>query len=264
MRTLRLKSRCGSAARRRVSAFTLLELLIAVIILGILVSIVTVVYTNRAADARLSAAREDLSSIVSAQEHAVIDTGYYFRLYVLNDTPDGDNIGTGLANDRVDGIQDEDIHGPPIANNTQLFIQPGYAQDASSRDGEFVAAAVADNLWQRLDSDSQAFGWKGPYINFTRYTGLIPPAIAVTTTYGEGEFQPPPPGMPLDPWGNPYIMFTQKGVVREPDGVIDNQTRYVVFDRPTVLSLGPNGAPGNGLTSAEPNYGQGDDLYKQF
>ncbi len=37
-----------------------------------------------------------------------------------------------------------------------------------------------------------------------------------------------------------------------------------IFDRPTLLSLGPNGLPGAGTTDASDGYGKGDDIIYSF
>lgn len=77
------------------SGFTLIELLIAVIIISILVTIIVPVISNRAADARLAAAKSDLEAIANAQSQVALDTGYLTRLHVLDDS--GDPVGTDPA-----------------------------------------------------------------------------------------------------------------------------------------------------------------------
>ena len=51
---------------RRQSGFTMVELLIAIIIIGILVAIIVPVLSNRASDARIAAAKADLEAIANA------------------------------------------------------------------------------------------------------------------------------------------------------------------------------------------------------
>jgi prepilin-type N-terminal cleavage/methylation domain-containing protein len=230
--------------------FTIIELLIAVIIIGILVAIIIPVYISRADDARLSAAQQDLDALQNAQQHAGIDTGYFYRLYVLDDVRGGDNVAPdNLANERVDGIRDEQLRGD-ASNPKQIFID--------TKSGLFLSSG--NTLYDRLVLNETAFNWNGPYINVTRKTGLKNPIPNV------------PASVPLDPWGAPYLFFTIEGIVREREGDVatsytgadGNSYNAVRFDRPTVLSLGPNGLPGNGSGSTEPVFGQGDDLYRQF
>ncbi|MCX7626357.1 MAG: type II secretion system protein GspG [Candidatus Sumerlaeaceae bacterium] len=232
------------------SGFTIIELIISVIIIGILVAIIIPVYVTRADEARLSAALQDLEALQTAQQHAAIDTGYFYRLYVLDDVAGGDNVpASNLTADRVDGIRDEALRSD-VSNPKLLFI------DVKS--GTFLLGGNA--IFDRMAQNETAFNWNGPYVSVPRKVGLKNPVANV------------PAGTPLDPWGNPYLFFTKEGLVNDRDGVIatvyvgldGNSYNAVRFDRPTVLSLGPNGVPGNGAGSSEPHFGQGDDLYRQF
>jgi prepilin-type N-terminal cleavage/methylation domain-containing protein len=232
------------------SGFTIIELIISVIIIGILVAIIIPVYVTRADEARLSAAQQDLEALQTAQQHAAIDTGYFYRLYVLDDVSGGDNIpASNLTADRVDGIRDEALR-TDVVNPKLLFID--------TKAGTFLAGGAA--IFDRMALNETAFNWNGPYVNVARKVGLKNPVANL------------PAGTPLDPWGNPYLFFTKEGLVNDRDGVISttytgldgNTYNAVRFDRPTILSLGPNGVPGNGAGSTEPLFGQGDDLYRQF
>ncbi|MGB9691375.1 MAG: prepilin-type N-terminal cleavage/methylation domain-containing protein [Candidatus Sumerlaeaceae bacterium] len=230
--------------------FTIIELIISVIIIGILVAIIIPVYVTRADEARLSACQQDLEALQTAQQHAAIDTGYFYRLYVLDDVSGGDGIpSSSLTTDRVDGIRDEGLR-TDVANPKLLFID--------TKNGTFVPGGVG--IFDRMAQNETAFNWNGPYVNVARKSGLKNPVAGQ------------PAGLPLDPWGHPYLFFTKEGLVNDRDGVISttfvgqdgNSYTTLRFDRPTILSLGPNGVPGNGSGSAEPFFGQGDDLYRQF
>lgn len=249
MTTLRVEStqspRAARAARR---GFTIIELLISVIIIAILVAIIIPVLSNRAADARLAAARQDLEAIQTAQQHAAIDTGYFYRLYVLDDVRGGDGISPENAGDVIDGVRDEGLR------STNLFI------DTAS--GIFLNPTTAGDKFTLLSNNETNFNWNGPYVNYAK---KVKPEIPLPNGNGENF----PAGMPLDPWGYPYLFFTREGLVYEPDGRIESNT-YLgqptkVFDRPTILSLGPNSAPGDGTgTGPEAGFGRGDDIFRQF
>ncbi len=234
----------------RQGGFTIIELIISVIIIGILVAIIIPVYVTRADEARLSACQQDLEAIQTAQQHAGIDTGYFYRLYVLDDVVGGDNVpASNLTNDRVDGLRDEALR-TDVLNPKLLFIE--------TKSGVVLAGGIG--IYDRMVQNETAFNWNGPYVNYARKTGLKNPVPNV------------PAGIPLDPWGNPYLFFTKEGLVDDRIGAIvttyvgldGNNYSTLRFDRPTILSLGPNGVPGNGSGSSEPHFGQGDDLFRQF
>jgi prepilin-type N-terminal cleavage/methylation domain-containing protein len=258
---VRLHTRQNTATRRR--GFTILELLIAVIIIGILVAIIIPIYVSRANEARFSAAQADLDSLQSAEQHAAIDTGYFYRLYTLNDMKGGEAIpSSNLTGDRIDGIRDEQYR-TDVGTPKRIFID--------TVDGTILAN---DYKYDTLAQNETSFNWNGPYLNFSRKTGL---KIQITIPGAGGIY---PADLPVDPWNNVYMLFmgpapwatTGGGLMDDRSGTI--VTSYTgndggsyntqIFDRPTVLSLGPNGIPGNGATSTEPNFGQGDDMMRQF
>lgn len=234
--------------------FTLIELLIAVIIIGILVAIIVPVLATRSNEARRTAALRDLESIATAQEHIAIDTGYFVRLYVMDDGKySGDNVGSDNPNDVKDVLVDEQFRGD-VSRPTDLFI------DVET--GVFVPPTQNQALYERATRNETAFNWNGPYLNVTRKTKPNEP-WAADPTY--------PSNMPIDPWGNPYLFFTREGIVSEPLGVVVSTPitwpgatgtySTLIFDRPTVLSMGPDGIPGD---ANNPTFGLGDDLIKQF
>jgi prepilin-type N-terminal cleavage/methylation domain-containing protein len=247
--------------------FTLLELLIAVVILGILVAIIVPVLSSRAAEARHTAALKDLESLAAAEEHVAIDTGYFTRLFVLDDVRGGDGIANesynGNVQDRIDGLKDEGVltennHSVP----TRLFFDTG---NNVGTDG----ALLGENIYARAISNETSFNWNGPYVNVTRKAGKTNPAGAPTPPWLVFTPETVAYGMPVDPWGQPYQFFNRQGRFDETPGsstasagLFDATVQSLVFDRPTILSTGPNGLPGDGTTNSP--YGAGDDLYKQF
>ncbi len=108
-------------------------------------------------------------------------------------------------------------------------------------------------LYTLATTNETAFNWNGPYINWNR--DLVDSSGA-----------PNKDDIPDDPWGHNYLMFTKQGLVLEPDGYIHTGaymgSETDIFDRMTLLSLGPNGVPGDGTTGAR--FGTDDDLIRQF
>ncbi len=242
----------------------MVELLIAIIIIGILVTIIVPVLSNRAADARLAAAQADLEAIANAQSQVALDTGYIVRLHVLDDSAAAsDGAASSDPDDVVDTVVDEVNNvGPGGAGNPgQIFL------DAKN------GVIMPINLYDRLIAGPEQFGWRGPYVNFQRKLRQTTPAV-VFPPNGEWTF-----GTPLDPWGNPYFLFVaglDSGVggssngrwVNERTGTLDTQFSFngfnsdaQRFDRNTVLSLGPDGVAGAGGAT---ELGTGDDIYRSF
>lgn len=252
--------------------FTIVELFIAFIIIGILVLIMTPVLTKRSEEARITAARADLQALKDAMERAAIDTGYLIRPYALNDGLQGDGTANSNPESWAQGIRDN-----AIDDDTNIYEDPEHLfillSGGQTDRGDFAPNGRA--IFDRLLINETQFGWNGPYINWTR----------------------DPRGLdwPHDPWGNPYHFFTRHGLLIPPEPDSDDtqmredvgarfrtqadapqytlngeQIRFptgLIFDRPTWLSLGPNGVPGSGTTDpGDPDfgYGGGDDLIVQF
>jgi general secretion pathway protein G len=62
---------------RRPRAFTLVELLLVLVILGVLAAIVVPKFTGRTQEARITAARTQISSFGTALDAFEVDNGYY-------------------------------------------------------------------------------------------------------------------------------------------------------------------------------------------
>lgn len=257
-------------SRRR--GFSILELLVAIIIIGVLVAILLPVVSQRAAQARIARANADLEHLAEGQARAAIDTGYYVRLFLLNDVRQGDGVAfnRGANNDRADGISDYLLPQLYYQNVDRLFIDP--------RTNDFVTAGRNALILNQITNAETNYNvptavWNGPYMNWRADSNL--PAVAGSNA---------PDGIPDDPWGNNYLFFTSLGLVLEPgvtgadpiarasvgfdvngNPVLGGAFSTVVFDRATVVSLGPDGLPGRngvvGSTFGDPN---SDDLFRSF
>jgi prepilin-type N-terminal cleavage/methylation domain-containing protein len=240
-----------SHGQQEASGFSIIELLIAIIIIGILVAVIVPVLLNRAEEARVRAAEQDVRELREAEVRAFIDTGYLYRFYVLDDVMGGDRVYLRGVKSDVDGVRDEDLN-TSVLDPTQLFINP--------KTGFFYSRSQTPNqIWEdRMSKNETTFGWDGPYINFH--------------TMRDMDFD----DLPEDPWGNEYLMFTQKGWVDMYKGTIetiyyfnaiDSMTTSALvipfFDRLTILSMGANGLPGDG-TVAGARFGLDDDIMQQF
>jgi len=95
--------------------------------------------------------------------------------------------------------------------------------------GTFVIPpAEGKFLPTRVNLISAYFSWKGPYVIFQQGR----------TQLADGPYDK---GTPLDPWGNPYYLFSPLGLVRGDIGSITLELYGDQFDRYTIVSLGPDG-----------------------
>ena len=257
-------------------AFTIIELIVAFLIIGVLVTILTPVLSDRAEEARVHAAGQDTLLLAEAERRAAIDTGYFYRVNVLNDVSYGDGIPNAKKDpntgdpDRVNGIRDNEITNNNLYDSPKvIFILP--------KTGLYASQTIQDRNFERITASLQGetdFGWNGPYINWHRDVNNN--------------------DWPDDPGGNDYYFFTKAGVIYPPDPLSGDTARQTdtsffpdplgpnaditnasgavttkrfdaqVFDRPTFLSLGPNGLPGDGTDDTNNAYGKGDDIIYQF
>jgi prepilin-type N-terminal cleavage/methylation domain-containing protein len=248
---------------RAAKGFTIIELLIAIIIIGVIVAIAVPIIASRADQARIASAKSDLRNIAAAMDTVAIDTGYYPRMFLLDDALVGDGEPfqyPNNVNDRFDGIDEYvTIPGNFYQALDQLFIIPAT--------GDLVAPAVGAQLLQDLQDDPQKFNWNGPFITWNLDRNLYT-ALGATI--------PEPDGLPDDPWGNNYLLFTKLGLMIEPEGELALNATFPddrpptnggpidceVFGRFALVSLGPDGVPGSPPATDIP--GEGDDLVYLF
>lgn len=259
----------------RRAGLTLTELLVVVVIVSLLATIAVPVYTNQAAKARLALTLTEEKEIADAEQHVAIDIGYYVRFYALNDGFSGDTVPNCSTDSKLGGVYDNGfLHS---MDNRQIYHRSNEIF-LTTDTGQPPTNGVA--LFAQLIKNETNFGWDGPYLNWHRDVNFN--------------------DWPDDPWGNDYMFFTVSGAVYPPPdssnpfeyfpettgaivtgqgpeydvspsnatgGTTTVKRRFYtgrIFDRPTVLSLGPNGLPGNGTNDTDDGYGQGDDIFYTF
>lgn len=253
----RLRAAAPQGASAWMKGFSFLEIAITMLIIGVLVLTLMPTLTNRAEQARITSATEEVKILAQAQERLAIDTNHYGRLYVLDDVArEGDGTFNDDETNIIDALADED------ENNT------GGATVHTNIERIWISIATEDfttnlDLTDEIRDEPDDFGWHGPYVTWKR-------------DINENDW-------PDDPWGNDYIFFTVAGGLfpapdydtqGQDDQFIDQGPPFFtddgtsdslnaeVFDRPTILSLGPNGVPGDGTSEADGNqYGIGDDIF---
>ncbi|MEQ8821734.1 MAG: prepilin-type N-terminal cleavage/methylation domain-containing protein [Sumerlaeia bacterium] len=249
--------------------FSILELLIALIIIGILAVILIPLVSNRTEEARRTAALADLERLANAQDRLAVDIGYYGRLFFLNDVGNRANAQQFQRDfDPADGTVDSisSYFGPGsnyFGNINQIFIDPNT--------GNLVAAVVGSTLLGNINVNETALNFYGPYVNWNRDENSYSQS---PFDGGEGTAYLPD-GIPDDPWGNNYVIFTRAGMLLEPAGIFTTSASFPLglggvtvsnldeaFDRATLVSFGPDGLPGDGAGTPIP--GEGDDIVRNF
>lgn len=239
---------------RPTRGFTILEVVVAMIIISILTLIIMPTVTNRANQARIASAEADMQTLAEAESRASIDMNYYIVPWRLNNV-----IGSVVP--RLSTTNDDQSIHPDYANYDDMFIN-------------IVTLDIPGNVNEIHDDfieNETDFGWRGPYVNFKRDDN------------GNN--------WPEDPWGNDYILFTKAGglFAPEPDSATNMQFETTgpsfiqndgttnagisgldgQFDRPAWISLGPNEIPGDGSGIAADRgdagfYGNDDDIIVEF
>ncbi|HUT23898.1 MAG TPA: prepilin-type N-terminal cleavage/methylation domain-containing protein [Sumerlaeia bacterium] len=240
--------------------FSIVELLIAMIIIGVLAGILAPTLAHRAREAKKAACERELENIADAQERAAVQLSYYLRLYALDDLKGGDGRPISDPDDRLDGLADETLNDGFYNHARAMFIDP--------ETNDLLNWASAETLYNQLVAET--LYWGGPY--YTIHHDEAP------EDHDKAGNPPHLHDTPTDPWGNDYVFFLGRrtrnnrvlsdgGAFVEPAGVVVPQLGWFgktydarKFDRPTILSMGPDGVPGDGETE----FGEGDDLYRSF
>lgn len=235
--------RPGHAARQR--GFTAIEIAMVATVIAILALIVLPIFRNRVDEAKIAAARADLSSLQKAETLAQADTGFFLRLEDLDNTQ-GNPYSSPTSAPPINGVTLE----------TPFFVYaPG-------------PAATRRNLslaeWRNLSGTSSTPKFRGPYTSFQRH--LTYGEIYTSSPYrfyilrsqrtsdkeraaiwdvpemektADGFFDSADNRIPVDPWGNPYLFFPATG--------------ETLYTNSVIYSMGPNGFPGDGTRAADPN-----------
>lgn len=261
----------ASIRRAHSRAFSALEILIAVIILGILAGLVVPTVQNRVKEARIRTATNDVKTIVDALTRVAIDSNYFVPLHILDDVHLDTSV-SGIStwdHNNADAINLEETN-PNVASGKEkeIFID--------IEEGDFVDSAdnrrLFDQMIGELGSGSPSYEDRKRALDRFRF---VPPYVSWNRDGDDDDMQD-------DPWGNPYFFFTPKGMVHDYDSrdpllrkiqhEITEDFDYTtfsgssgaqcdeIFDRYVVLSMGPDGMPGDDGT----NFAEGDDIFMYF
>ncbi len=238
--------------RHEAKGVTLTELLVVLAIIGLLVTIAVPVYVQRSEEARVRTAQQEVREIAKAEGMVATIHGFYVPIQVLDD------IAVDLASrtTRTDDLQNE--------TDTLYLIDPF----VNVRDQ--IAGNPPQPLLQDRDTNPRVhklyYFWQGPFLNPTRVyigdeTSAEPQQLSEDLIRRDH---------PLDPWGQPYRMYSPAGIVGSSAGATNRDsfntgsfsngrltTSDDRFDRFAIVSFGrDNQSDGVAYT--------GDDIFYYF
>ena len=240
----------GIQGKTNSRGFTAIEITAVATIIAILAMLIIPLLTERVDKARETAARNDLKELTNVQMLARADTGKYFRLQDLDNTPEFNPLDYDLF---------LDIYLPHCEWNRELdpnqreqLAEMWQGPYISFGNSEFVSNVFEDmpelfwGTWRTwpLASPSPQPPAGGPFFLSTKDfdRNLTPPWPATKDR------------MPLDPWGHPYIFFgdgkiLDSGDLPMPPGsvppAITAAGAETDFKARVIYSLGPDGSPGD-------------------
>jgi Tfp pilus assembly protein PilE len=239
-----MKTRTLKTAPRRADAgFTAVEIAMVAAVIAILSLIVLPIFRNRVEEAKVAAAKADLSALMKAQQVVKADTDFYARLEDL------DNVELlGYTSFPPNGVNKE----VPYFRYQKPTI--GLSPDPATRH-------------QMTDDERAVFAgtdvkprWRGPYIAFQnslryedfRNVGINPNRdnMSRMTNGADAPIQDDPTKdhvdsrIPVDPWGNPYFFFPPTGNSADPN------SSNGAYSTSAIYSMGPNGMPGDGSNNS--------------
>lgn len=255
-------------ARKGLFGVTLTELLAVLVIVAILATLAVPAAIRRNAQAKVSVARSETETLAKAEEMCAVTHGFFVPLQMLNDLPIDIQTRDPDSND----LQSEFGRGLLLIDvNTQLLTQQTGGQVV------FQDASPDPRVREMIRT------WAGPFADFHRYFiggnftstgGTQPTQLSLDQIARD---------FPLDPWGNPYRLYSPMGITGQTIGVttpiasinqIDNDTfsngqltnTDDRFDRFAVVSFGPDSISDRTTTSGAVSglTVLGDDIIYQF
>jgi len=199
------KMKMRNVLDRNRSGFSLLELLIAMIILSVLTVMVVFAFTKRADEARITNAMNAIRELAEGEEQICVHTGFFTQLYYLDDPATTDTVNR--------------------PNNLQgVFINPKTNPAGQMVDDE-------DYIWQRIRPlPTNPNRHRGPYLEFKQQV-----------TFDDNfNGTPVDPWGNVYMFFTPYgFVDPQLGVVTP--GGVSTPSGTLTYDRFTVVSCGPDG-----------------------
>jgi prepilin-type N-terminal cleavage/methylation domain-containing protein len=182
-------------------AVTLTELLVVLVIVSIMATIAVPVAVNKAHQARITVAQQEVREIGQAMEQCGTIHGFYVPIHLLDNINDAAAIGRD--NDAPADSLDNEARSStylidPLSNlstQTQLSLAAGYPG---------FGATPNKRIIDLVDT------WAGPFINFQRV--WLDEDVSNPDT-GAGIETILRRDWPLDPWGQPYRFYGPTGLL---------------------------------------------------
>ncbi len=185
--------------RRR--ALTLVELLVVLAILSLLATLAVPVYVNKTEQARRTTARFEVRSIAEAEEQVVLTHGFYVPIHLL------DNVAGIVATSQI-----RDDFGNDVQQASKFVINPFANLDDQVGNQSSIQDGLDSNDTQVRN---MLLNWAGPFLN--------PARVAIDPDQGLGDQLEVSNDIVLDPWGQPYLLYSPIGIVSNFNGLDDFQ-----------------------------------------
>jgi prepilin-type N-terminal cleavage/methylation domain-containing protein len=263
---------------RSTRGVTMTELLVVLLIIALLGTIAVPVYLSRVKTAGVRTAAVEARQLAEAEEMCAVMHGFFLPLQMLDDVVSIEGVTT---NDTyADDIQ-RDMDDNAVVYYVYKISLPFEQQDNRVVNQEQLRVGDYEN---DRDLARMYYEWEGPFINYQRFfMGADSYDRPITSPIDSDAYQVLR-DFPLDPWGQPYRVFSPMGYTGNDDPAFDtNSTRNTPvewdqnedfmtleiqdrsndrtddpYDRWAIVSFGPNQKPD------EENEEDNDDIIHSF
>ncbi|HBF33254.1 TPA: hypothetical protein DDW35_01695 [Candidatus Sumerlaeota bacterium] len=263
--------------REKRRAVTLIELIVVVLIIGLLATIATPVYTLKMEQAKIATAQQECKEFAMAEEACAAAHGFYVPLQVLNDIGTTNTLSTSYVNLTYQYVAREvdSTYGGNATNFYLIFAgrELPTVTNILAEQPDLVKWSSSGNTYRYYpELNRLVTQWAGPFINFQRYAfkdDIKNGTLTNPQEYLMNDF-------PLDPWGNPYRLYS-------PYGLVGTNSRYLRwsdiesnrrtfsdglltqddprFDRFAVVSYGPDALTGDAAVATNGYISTGSVYY---